>query len=378
MNTERLAVLLLGFLLLACNKSEDGPSLPPTPNEGVDTRYTIVSSAGNMISASNLDANLLSIGESSGGLTTDDIPQAEQLFREGNSFSFLRSLSDCSAELSLWNTDQASHETKVVFADELDCDREVLTISHNASTIYIAFSLPGLGLKEKQYYIEALPRNNGSPGFGLVELQAEPKTILTSASKLFVLTYDIATDKYGLLVLDEASGTPVYDMDLGLEVLKVLKNSSGNILVSYALRHIIVNASTLEVITRVLYTEGKEPNFGNSVADYFDANGVLYYAMPTNMQNSDYEHIPGVYDFDKHTAYLYYYQNFLTEDRRALYNIGDTRSVSFDHHNGLILIGYQKSGAGERGGLLRIKPIPEPKLVDKTDLDGIPLYIAVK
>ncbi len=100
--------------------------------------------------------------------------------------------------------------------------------------------------------------------------------------------------------------------------------------------------------------------------------------MPTNLENSNYDHIPAVYDFANHTAYLYYYENFLSEETRSLYNIGDTMAVGFDHHNGYILIGYRKSGTGDKGGLLRIKPIPDPRLIDKTELHGLPLHIAVQ
>ena len=61
----------------------------------------------------------------------------------------------------------------------------------------------------------------------------------------------------------------------------------------------------------------------------------------------------------------------------AQYGIGDTRSVAFDQHNGLLLIGYEKAGNVGEGGLLRVKPVPEPKFIDQIDLEGVPMHLIV-
>ncbi len=40
-----------------------------------------------------------------------------------------------------------------------------------------------------------------------------------------------------------------------------------------------------------------------------------------------------------------------------------------------MLIGYQKSLEKNLGGIIRIKPTPNPKLIDHIDLNGVPIYI---
>jgi hypothetical protein len=49
--------------------------------------------------------------------------------------------------------------------------------------------------------------------------------------------------------------------------------------------------------------------------------------------------------------------------------------VSFDAKNNLILIGYKKKGDNAKGGLMRIKPIPDPKFLDNVNLEGIPMAL---
>ncbi len=98
--------------------------------------------------------------------------------------------------------------------------------------------------------------------------------------------------------------------------------------------------------------------------------------MPTNFSGTSYPNIPAVYDFENNTAILYYYENFLSEQEQLVeFEIGDTSMVSYDAKNNLILIGYQKSGDPDKGGLLRIRPIPNPAFIDNIDLNGVPFQM---
>ena len=98
--------------------------------------------------------------------------------------------------------------------------------------------------------------------------------------------------------------------------------------------------------------------------------------MPTNFSGTSYPNIPAVYDFETNTAFLYYYENFLSEQEQLVeFEIGDTSMVSYDAKNNLILIGYQKSGDPGKGGLLRVRPIPNPAFIDNIDLNGVPFQM---
>jgi hypothetical protein len=97
--------------------------------------------------------------------------------------------------------------------------------------------------------------------------------------------------------------------------------------------------------------------------------------MPTELSPA-YPHIPAVYDFGTNTATLYLYENLFSLEKLTLeYEIDDTTMVSFDAKNNLMLIGYRKKNQTHLGGLLRIKPAPDPKFIDNTNLNGVPRAI---
>jgi len=279
--------------------------------------------------------------------------------------------------LFYWDPASGNLNWESIFEDLPGCDRQLLAIAHSPSAVYVGYSLPGSGMKEVLFYLRFWSKETGSASLGDIAIEKEPLQLLWSGNRLFVLTYDIETGKNSLQVLDSQTGTVEDELDLGLDVLKIMKTISGQLLISYQSRHLLLDATNLEVVSRVQYIAGKEPHFGESGTNYFDPSGLLYYAMPTGGEGTEIPHITGVYNFSDYTAYLYYYENFLSPERIAQYAIGDTRTVAFDAHNGLILIGYEKSGTGGKGGLLRIKPVPEPKFIDQINLDGIPEQLIV-
>ncbi|MEQ8420640.1 MAG: hypothetical protein RIB64_11580, partial [Arenibacter algicola] len=102
---------------------------------------------------------------------------------------------------------------------------------------------------------------------------------------------------------------------------------------------------------------------------------TMYYPMESGSKSS-YPHIAAVYDFKENMSVLYIYENFLSlEERNLKYEIEDTTMVSYDANNNLILIGYRKIGGSGKGGLMRIKPIRDPKFLDNDDLDGMPIEL---
>ena len=148
----------------------------------------------------------------------------------------------------------------------------------------------------------------------------------------------------------------------------------GNILVSYPNLHSLIDGNTMILGITTNYLLGKEPKFGYAKSEYF-GDRTMYYPMESGSKSS-YLHIAAVYDFKENMSVLYIYENFLSlEERNLKYEIEDTTMVSYDAKNNLILIGYRKKGGSGKGGLMRIKPIPDPKFLDNVDLDGIPIEL---
>ena len=377
MNTERLAVLLLGIMLSSCSKSEDNAGTPPV-DSGVATEYTIFLEQDGEISSTGINADALSLSQGSNQITGLPGGSPEITYRDGNSFSFLRVLPDCNPEIRHLSSSGPLREPHEPFGDPPDCESRFISLAHSGEYVFIGYSSPGAGTGEILYNIRILALNNSNAPLPMIALENEPLQLIWSNDRLFVLDYDIVSGKYTLTPYNIQNGASEAGLDLGTGVVKVLKNPTGQLLVSYEGRHLVVDAASLQIISRVLYSDGKDPRYGLSPATYFDPSGVLYYAMPTEFINTSFAHIAGVYDFSKHTAYLYYFENYLSAESIALYGIGDTRSVAFDHHNGLLLIGYEKAGTSGKGGLLRIKPVPDPEFIDQTDLDGVPLHLIVQ
>ncbi len=378
MYTERLAVLLLGLMLLACSTSEEGPPQPPVDDIGVPSNYSILLSDGTTLKSTSYEANAVGIMPQSGTNDLQPIGFPELTYRDALSFSFLKTEGNCTAMVHYWEAATATIRQIALFVEEPDCERNITSVAHSGKQVLVSYGRPGDGPKVLDYFISSIPLAEGGAEWKDLALEKEPLQLLWSSDRIFVLNFDHSNGKNSLLVLDDSNGQLINELDLGTDVLKILKNSAGQLLVSYKERHLLIDAHSLETLSRVVYTAGKEPNFGNSEVGYFDPGGTLYYSMPTGLNSTEYEHIPGVYNFEKHTAYLYYFENFLTEERRELFDIGDTRALGYDHHNGLILIGYRKAINPLKGGLLRVKPVPEPKFVDQIDLEAVPLHILVK
>lgn len=377
MNTQRLAVLLLGLLLLSCSKSEDSDGTP-TEDSGVATKYTMLLEQGDMINSTGFNADALTVSPGGNQITGLPVEFPEITYREGNSFSFLRVLPDCNPEIRHLSGSGSLLKIDSFFGDTQVCERRYISLAHSAEHVFLGNSSPGTGIKETLHHIRILAMDNSTPLVGRIALENEPIQLFWSEPRLFVLEYNIETGMYTLAAYNIQNGESEGELDLGTGVMKVLKNPAGQLLVSYQVRHVVVDTASLQIIGRVLYNDGKDPRYGESPATYFDPSGILYYAMPTDFNNTTFAHIAGVYDFAKYTAYMYYFENYLNAEDIERYGIGDTKSVAFDHHNGLLLIGYEKEGSTGKGGLLRVKPVPEPKFIDQTDLEGVPLHLIVQ
>ena len=378
MKTLRLLGLLLCLWLAGCSKSEVGPGAVDT-DEGITAHYTILLSDGTNFVPTQLTANALTIeGTASGTMPQEPFALPDITYRHNSALCFYRALGDCSGEVRSLNLESGNAHVRKIFGDSPSCAREVLALAGSDNTAFIGYNMPGGGIKETVFMVRAVSLADLQAGFTETELEFAPRQMLWSNNRLYVLAYDNAGDTYRLYVLDGELAPQQQELDLGSGVAQIFLTHSGQLLVSYEQRHLLLDPVTLEVLSRVVYAEGKTPNIAWSPASYFDPSDRLYYSMPTAQSETEYAHIPAIYDLGEHIAYLYYFENFLNEaQRNTYYAIADTRAVAYDHHNGLLLIGYQKTG-GSKGGLIRVKPVPDPKLIDQIALDGVPMQIHVE
>ena len=368
----------MAVFALGCSKTEDKPL---TDNEGpnVEADYSILLTHDGILSETLLNANAEVITKNPAASQFESTTQPELLYRDGNIISLFNVKPDCTGELIKVDFSNYASKRVNVFEDLQDCQLAVKSLAHSNNAIYLAYTVPGTGAKETHYFIRTIDTSTEEDSFTDLELDLEPKQIIFADNKVFILSVDLVEDdKFALVVLDTNSGMLIHEVNLDFDAQKLFKTVDNNILVSYPELHLVINSDSMGITETVRYNEGKEPKFGYTDVSFFDPMGNLYYPMPTDLDETVYPNIPGFYDFNTNTAVLYYYENFLTTSEQQFeFEIGDTSMVSYDAANNLILIGYQKSGDVNRGGLLRIKPIPEPAFIDNIDLDGVPKEIFV-
>ncbi len=380
MQTYRIYFLLLALFMLGCsdNTEEDLNTIEGFPN--VDADYTLLVQSNELLSLINLKADAETIFLDPGITEFQGISLASVIYRDGNEISIFNSETDCSGRISFYDFNNDALQKTVVFDDLGNCDLIVHAIAHSENKFYIGYEVPGVGAKETLYYIRIIDTSFSEIEFVDIELDKRPIQAVFSNNQVFILSEDIEDDnKNSLMVFDTVIEEFVADINLGFEVQRIFKSDVGNIIVSYPELHNLISSSTISIIATIRYEEGKEPRFGDAKSSFYDDIGNLYYSMPTNFSGTSYPNIPAVYDFQNNTAILYYYENFLSEQEQLFeFEIGDTSMVSYDAKNNLILIGYQKSGDPGKGGLLRIRPIPNPAFIDNTDLDGVPFQMYTK
>lgn len=368
-------IILACLITIGCNKS-DNVTESGNPNEtGVDANYTLLLSSDGMLSAQPLNATIeiLTVNPKESQFSTMAFPQL--MFREGTVLSLYHRLTNCSGEITKYDFDDDASKSFEVFTDIGSCNLTAMAITHSETALYIAYAIE-VTSKGTKYFIRIFDTSTSEPAFEDVELNKKPIQLTVTNNRLFILTFDEeVTDENGLTVMDLNTKALIHEMNLGYDARQIIKNIDGNLIISYDELHTLLNSATLEVEYR-RYETGKEPKFANSKANHLDDTGKLYYQRENEGEIS---HISAIYDFPNNIAYLYIYENFLTEAQIEFeFEIDDTTMVGYDKANNLILIGYKKSSNANKGGLLRVKPIPEPAFIDNIDLDGVPYDIFVK
>ncbi len=375
MTIRRFGCLLLALCAFGCTTSDDGQA-NQTDNQGKEVGYTLVFERNSQLSAHRFHADGMGILPEAGEDLFEGIMLPEAQYRDKNIVSYYTTLDDCSGQITQFSVINGDLDYISVFSDLDNCDLEIISIGHTESILFLLYRIAGLGHKKSEYFMRLVSASNGALVYPDTPLDKKPIQGIFAGNRLFILSQNPDEINFTMQVFNTASGAIINEMNLNTGVNKIFKTSDENILIAYPDSHTIINSSTLGIISNVRYLEGKEPKFGSAEREFFDISGTMYYAMETSLSGTTYPRIPGVYDFSRNTAILYYFENFLSEtDRKFKYEIDDTTVVSYDSANNLILIGYRKIGNNGAGGLLRIKPAPEPAFIDNIDLDGVPQLI---
>jgi len=372
-----LCLLLMCIIVTSCKKSDDGGDGGPTINPGADVEYTLLVNAANGLDAIalNADAEVITLGGVDSDFSEATAPSLS--FKNGSVYSFYTQTGNCSATFLKFDFDTETAATNELFSDLGACNITAQAVAHSNDMGYVAY-----GVEENtstfNYFIRAIDMAGEANDFTDIPLTKKPVHLGFTNNRLFVLTIDDeVSDENFLTVIDSQTNGVLTEINLGYDAQKLLRNRNGNIIISYDELHTHLNSETFTT-EFIQYQSGKEPQFASSKVNNFDDQGKMYYEKPSG-QFSEYPLIPAVFDFEQNLTTLYPYENFLTETQRNFeYKIETTTMVGYDEKNEYVLIGYKKTGTGEKGGLLRLSTGAMPTVIDNIDVNGIPFNIIVK
>lgn len=373
-------VLLACWVVFGCSKSEDGGTLDgdnsPNPPETKADYTLLLQKEGTLTSILlNAEAEVITVNPDESPFPNMTFPQLT--YTDGSLLGLYQKKTPCSGKIMTYDFKEDLSQEMEVFTDLGDCNLTANAIARSEDIFFVAYQLE-VTSKATAYFVRAWNLNSEESEFTDIELDKKPVQMVFVNNKLFILTLDEEiTDEYALSVMDTGTNLLIHEMDLGFDVRRIFKTPEKDIIISYDELHTTLDSAAMS-FEYTQYGEDTEPNFTESDFNYFDGNGKMYYEMLSG-SNSIYPFIPAVYDFDENLAVLYAFENFLTEAQRDFeFEIESTSMVSYDEENELILIGYKKSSDDGKGGLLRIKPLPNPEFIDNLDLEGIPFQIFVE
>ncbi|MGB6150966.1 MAG: hypothetical protein WBG48_03155 [Pricia sp.] len=375
MKTYNFIYALMALCVIGCSKSDensDGQGEKKEQNIAAD--YTLLMNANGKLTGTllNGDAETLSINDDDSGFTAISEPQL--ISEEGNVLTMYNKTSECGGTVTVHDFTDGTSNSYTLFADLTACKITPIAIVNSGTTVYVAYEKE-ISAEVIEFAVRAVNITNADTTFEDAVINFKPVGLAFSNNRLFVMALDDkVTREHKLIVLDANSVSEIFSGNLGNDARSIFKNPNGDIIVGYDELHTTIDKKTL-AYTYTNYTPESAPNFTQAELRHFDSDGKMYYAMLAGSL-SKYTQIPAVYDFENNSAVLYAYENFLTDAQLDFeYEIENTTMVHYDEANTLLLVGYKKSGAGGKGGLLRIKPVPQPKLVGNLDLDGIPYAI---
>ncbi|WP_339837462.1 hypothetical protein [uncultured Maribacter sp.] len=367
-----VAYLFMALSFSACEKSSVANSEEVATV--IPSNYTVFLSSSNHL-------NTVVLGSSDDGLEVQnsvtsftEIPSKYTKFRTSDEISFYYT-KNCEAKIQVYNAKSDIVKSYEVFKDFDPCSIDVIAITHTEQSIFIAYERELQG-KDKQNTVRVVPLNTNGNNSIDIPLDKKPVDLITSTNRLFVLTLnEFVTDEYHLSVVDLNTNELLMEIDLGRNVAKLFKNNAEQIIISNPKLHTTLDPVTLDK-TYTTYGENTEPGFLTTKDSFIDSAGKMYFQK--TMQTSGVTSVPAIYNFQENSTVVYLFENFLSESElNVKYSIASTTSIGYDELNDFVLIGYQKKGNSNKGGILRISPAPEFKIIDNIDLDGVPQTIFV-
>lgn len=372
MKTYTAFCIAFACLFISCSKSPSDDGKIPDTDNGIRVDYTVILESGSNYEATGLTGDLASIQANSDALAFETIASPLKTKDTSRDYITYRKKNNCTGEVSIYDYVNDSFVKKDVFLENSDCDLEVNSVIKTDAFVFLAYEVPDANVAATNYFVRKIDISSTEWSYIDMPLDEKPVELLFTNEKLVVLTKDVKnTNDYTVLVLNSDSGEEIHDIDLGQNVLAMLKKPDGNILISYEDMHLVYSSNnTYNILDEVRYETNTAPNFGVSQIKNFEANKKLYYTRQDN--NSIYGFVPSVYDLQSKLIVLYYFENYLTEEQREFeFKIEKTTAIAYDEKNKLILIGYKKTG-NSKGGLIRIKPEPSLTFIDNINLNGIP------
>jgi hypothetical protein len=376
MKTCPLFYAFLVLFAIGCSKSEEPSDEDGKTEQEVDAAYTLLLKDNGQLTGALLeaDAETLSVNDADSGF--DEIAEPQLISEDGKVLTMYHKKSDCSGTVIVHDFESDTAKSFDVFTDLDACTLTAHAVVNGGNTVYAAYTLEQ-DSKADAYFIRAMNISGGESTFVDIALEFKPVDLVFAKDRLFVLALDEhITGEHKLTIVDPGTNRILFTEKLGLDALGFFKDPEENIIVGYEELHTTYDSQTLD-FNHTNYPPDAQPNLTGATFRDFDSSGKMYYARIAGA-HSEYERIPAVYDFDTNSSVLYAYENFLTEAQREFeFEIENTTVVQYDEANNLLLVGYKKSGESNKGGLLRIKPIPKPKFAGNLDLDGVPYSIYI-
>ncbi len=370
--TYKVGILLMAFLA-ACTKPAAEPQEIDTPLT-FESDYTLLMDQNSVLTTQSVLSSESGMVSETHDLNFPSFPSTEISYSDGNTFSFFEVTSDCKGKILRYDFDSGDYQMIETFLNLDACDLNITSIAHDNTHVFLSFIKSEVG-KSDSYFVRIINLNDTESAVD-VELGLKPMFMVPNQEKLFVLAHDIEiTDENGIIVIDINGQSTVYEKLIGFNAKKIFKAKDGNIVISYPELHTKMNSSTFEELY-TQYGETLRPNLYASAYYKFDSTNKLYYIM--NTEEGQVMKIPAVYDFQANKATLYYFNNFLSEAKATELNIKSASAVGYDEKNGFILVGYQKNGNDNTGGLLRLTPSPNFTYVDNINLSAVPKAIIVQ
>lgn len=375
MKAYSIIYALLALVVIGCSISSDADSMEEIGNEETffNADYVLLQATNDSLSTQLLKSSETRIDLSTSESAFSNVQLSNILFAKESIFASYTQLANCSGQVTLHDFSDDTSKVIPLFEDLVGCNLTVTAFTIEGTMLYIAYVLEETS-KINTYFVRALDLSISEDNGIDIELDTKPTQMEYANDRLFVLTIDLEiTDEYSLVVIDGASTMVIHEIGLGYDVERIFADTNQNMIIAYLELHTVLNTDTMGV-AYTSYEAGKEPMFHNREFNSFDSKGRLFYTKP--VQDEVYFNIPAIYDFTKNLTTLYFYENFLTASQLEFeYEIGDTTMVSYDDSNSIMLVGYQKKGDSNKGGLLRIQLEPVPELLDNLDLDAVPFHI---